>query len=344
MSSRSVPVGIYGAGAIALSTAALVASRGHRATLFSPSRRIVPGQNMIRSSGSIAGTFQADFAESAEGLCARNNVILIAAPAMAHKQACDALAPCLSDRHCVLVSAHLSFTADYLKQLLDRRAIHTRICAWSTTPVTARTMAPLEVRVNAIRRKLGFVALNQCQSDILLGLSGTLTGIPHTSLSNSLCSILENTNPILHLAMILGNFSQAERGETWCQRQNLTPRFARYIEQMDHERLQIAAQYDLAIPPISEQFGADPATPDGLYSAFQARAAERSVKGPPSLSTRYIDEDIPFGAYVLEWLGAQCGIETPALSAGISILSNLMDRDLRAENDILPELDSSQIG
>jgi hypothetical protein len=43
------------------------------------------------------------------------------------------------------------------------------------------------------------------------------------------------------MGIALGNMSRMERGEAWSQGQNVTPKIGRLLEELDRERLAIAA-------------------------------------------------------------------------------------------------------
>lgn len=321
-----------------MATAALIRSRNYPVTVFSPSIRLPLGNVELHAKGAVQGDFDVYSAHGVADLCSVSNVILVALPAMAHKTACEELSMRVGDEHAVIFNAHLSFVADYLQKLVKSRRAKTRIAAWTSTAATAREDGPQSVHIQSLRKQIDITVLGTGNKAEIIRQSEAITGIAHKQLRTTCEAVLSNTNPILHLGMILGNFTRAEMGEAWCQRRSITPSFARYIESMDRERLTIAAAFGCRLPSITEQYAQDGKVPESLFHVFQRLAGQRSVLGPTSLSTRYISEDIPFGIHVFESLGQQCGVETPNLSAGISIFCSLLGRDLRRENDIPTEI------
>jgi len=62
------------------------------------------------------------------------------------------------------------------------------------------------------------------------------------------------------------------------------------------------------------------------------------VKGPTTLDTRYVTEDVPFGLLPTIRLAALAGVSAPLHESGLKMMSALYARDFAAENDILPQL------
>jgi opine dehydrogenase len=67
-------------------------------------------------------------------------------------------------------------------------------------------------------------------------------------------------------------------------------------------------------------------------------AARPYVKGPSSLNTRFVTEDVPFGLCPLAVLGRIAGVPMPLHDSGIRIFSALYARNFEQDNDIVPKL------
>jgi opine dehydrogenase len=57
----------------------------------------------------------------------------------------------------------------------------------------------------------------------------------------------------------------------------------------------------------------------------------RGVKAQSSLDYRYFNEDVGYGLVFLQTLGEQVGVNTPMMSAMITLVSRLMNRDYLGE-------------
>ena len=53
-------------------------------------------------------------------------------------------------------------------------------------------------------------------------------------------------------------------------------------------------------------------------------------EGPFTLEARHLTEDIPYGLVTYESLGKMLGVDTPVISAIITMAEGLLDRDFRA--------------
>ena len=109
-------VGIAGAGAIALASAAWLHQAGHGAMLWSPGGK---GAQALRTQPLQAGGLHpcavaVEVAADAETLCRDADVLLIALPVNGHRRVMDALLPWLRDGQTVIVSSMASLSALYL--------------------------------------------------------------------------------------------------------------------------------------------------------------------------------------------------------------------------------------
>ena len=77
-----------------------------------------------------------------------------------------------------------------------------------------------------------------------------------------------------------------------------------------------------------------------ILSAVPLSLAQRptDVKGPTTLDSRYVTEDVPFGLVPTIRLAALAGVPVPLHESGVRLMSALYGRDFAAENDILPRI------
>jgi opine dehydrogenase len=137
----------------------------------------------------------------------------------------------------------------------------------------------------------------------------------------------------------LCNFTRIENAEAWANWSGLTPSVGRLIEALDAERLAVAAAYGATVRSVRDHFHLSFDVPHGpVGDAGAILAARDANRGPTSLTTRYITEDVPFGLVPTTVLAGIAGVAMPLHDAGIAIFSALYGRDFRAENDLLPAL------
>ena len=143
------------------------------------------------------------------------------------------------------------------------------------------------------------------------------------------------------MGIALCNLTRMERGETWSQGQNVTPKVGRLLEQLDQERLAIAAALGLDVRTMFQHFHLSFHVPLASISEMnqEMHAAGNGGQGPTSADSRYVLEDVPFGLVATAKLGRLAGKTAPLHESGIQIFSALYGRDFVAENDLLAALE-----
>ena len=342
-------VGIVGAGAIALGTAAVL---NNHAMLWSPSGRTLSSLEFLVTGAIPDTTFPCRMASSAQELVQENDIIILALPANGHKQVFDAIAPYLQEhRHHVIISSHSSLGALYLSKVC--RDIYSKtipITAWGTTIVTARQTGPQSVRVNTIRQSVDYCTIpgrsqddDDDDDDATMTHAALLFPSIHFEPRPGLLAIsLSNLNPQNHLGIALGNMSRMDQHELWYQSRNITPRIGQFLQDLDHERLAIANALGCwNVKTIFEHFSWSfhvPITESISDMNQKIHDAGNDVYGPNTADSRYVTEDVPFGLPLIILLGERVGRPAVLHRAGLDIMSSMYGRDFGAENDLLAAL------
>lgn len=336
-------VGIAGSGSIAFGTAALLSENGHLPMLWSPSGTglsgLTNGQTLV-AHGALETRFAPRIAESAQALAAANDILLIALPAYGHKAVMDALVPHIGTHHHIIISSHASFGAVYLAEALAARGIRVPITAWGTTVVTGRRRSETEVQVNTVRKMVDLCTVPDDASDAGMDLCVRLFGERFQPRDGLLAIALSNLNPQNHMGIALGNMTRMERGETWSQGQNVTPKVGRLLEELDLERLAIAKVLDLKVKTIFEHFHLSFHVPIASISEMnqQMHAQGNGGSGPTTADSRYVTEDVPYGLLPTVVLGKLTGRPAPLHDAGVRIFSAMYGTDFAHENELLNAL------
>ncbi|TAJ34103.1 NAD/NADP octopine/nopaline dehydrogenase family protein [Bosea sp. (in: a-proteobacteria)] len=336
-------VGILGAGGIAFGAAAYLHLNGHDPILWSPSgastRELVAG-TPLKASGAIDLSFRVRIASSVEEAVATSDVILVAMPGNAHRMAFEAIARIVRSGQPTIISSHLSFGALYLSRLIADRGIVAPIIAWGTTLTTGRKQAPTEVGVNSVRSKIDVATVPESEIDTGLALCTELFGDRFVRRNGLLAISLSNLNPQNHLAISLFNLTRMERGERWGQAENVTPAVGRVMEELDAERLAIAAEFGLSVRSIKEHYSLSYQLPIASIADMNADLHNRGRGGfgPATMQSRYVLEDAPFGLWPTILLGRLVGRPASLHEAGLAMLSAAYGRSLADENDLLPLL------
>ena len=345
--TTAVKTGIAGAGSIAFGTAALLSENGHDPMLWSPSgagtAQLSSGATLT-ATGAITCQLTPRIAQSAEDLCANNDVLLIAVPGYGHKTVFDALVPHIREGQHAIISSHASLGALYLMQRLAERGVSAPVTAWGTTVATGRRKSGTEVQVNTVRKLVDACTIPASATDEGLAICTQLFGDRFQLRDGLLAISLSNLNPQNHMGIALGNMTRMESGEIWSQGQNVTPNVGRLLEELDQERLAIAKVLGLEVRTIFEHFHLSFHVPVGSISEMnqQMHAQGNGGTGPTTADSRYVTEDVPYGLGLTVVLGELAGRPAALHEAGVRIFSAMYGRDFMAENELLNALDLSR--
>jgi opine dehydrogenase len=326
-------VAILGTGGIGLCAAAVLCEAGHSVVLWSPTGK--PPPSPLVSTGAVIGTFTPDVATDCAQALAGATAVLIAVPGYGHRAVIEAMAPHLQPGQVVLYSSHMSFGALYLQSLLRARGVECPIVAWGTTVVTGRRIGPAAAHVGNIRSRLDAAVLGDPAG---LEICRALFGDRFVARDGLLPIALSNLNPQNHLGIALCNLTRMEKGEAWKQNANITPAVARLMLALDAERLAIAAAFGITVRTLEQHFhlSFNIAQTDMATMAAELATRDSDPFGPATLQTRYVLEDMPFGIAPMLQLAAAAGVPAPLHAGGLAVMSALYGRDLAADNDLLP--------
>ena len=331
-------IGILGAGGIGLSSAAFLIDAGHEAALWSPRRTgsaPVAG-GYLESTGAVVGRYKPHLEPDLRSAVHDAEVVLVALPATARRAVFESLAPHLRDDQLVIVSAELSLGAHYLQRRLAAKAM---VMGWSTTVLTGRRSGPSRVNIGALRNAVAASVLPVEREDRALAVCEQLFGKRFTATS-SLGILVNNLNPQVHMANVLCNLTRIEKGEAWANYDGLTPAVARLIEDLDQERLGLAAAIGVEARSVEQHFRLSFDLPDTMSLAEMAAELHRLRGGPPgptNLSTRFITEDLPFGIVPLLRLASVASVDMPLHRAGLRLLDSLCGTEHASRNDLLAD-------
>lgn len=175
--------------------------------------------------------------------------------------------------------------------------------------------------------KLYFAAFPAKNTDRLYSIFKTI--YPQTvRFKNVLETGLNNGNPVTHAAACILNAGRIEyaKGEYYHYQEGITPSVARVIELVDRERLKICEA--LGFKQISTkqrilETGYSDNHDGNLYEIYTNSPAFRA-KGPESLQSRYVTEDVPYGLVPWYLIGQKLGLDLPVIRSIIELASALL--------------------
>jgi len=268
-----------------------------------------------------------DFAQAVAGA----DIIMIVAPATAHRQIAQSCAAHLTDGQIIFIHPGATGGAlEFSKLLRDQQCGQSITLAEAESLLYAcRSPKPGHTTIFGIKNELMVSALPATETPGVVKLLNTAFPQMYAG-KNVLATSLGNANAMMHPAPTLLNTSLIESGRDWLYYwDGITPSIGAFIEALDEERLAVASAFGLRIPGILEwykaHYGAESAT---LSETVKQNQAYAEVQGQQTLHTRYLLEDIPTGLVPMAALGKLAGVDVVRMDTVIKLGEFLTGRDL----------------
>lgn len=207
------------------------------------------------------------------------------------------------------------------------------IAEGESTAIDARITSPgtVEILFKNIRNALGF--LPTAKSDEGMVIASKLFDTYCDVRSNIVESALHNPNLVVHTVGTILSVSRIEyaNGNFWMYKEAFSPSVWNVIIGLDKEKNEVIESYGgkaMSYLDAAHWRNYKDLTIDSKKS-FESYAKTGGPKGPSSINTRYLNEDVPNGLVLLETLGNMVGKKTPIASSLITIASVLLNKDFR---------------
>jgi len=349
-------IAILGGGNGAHACAAHLALKGHQVNMFELPQfesniEAVIERGGIEISGSVISGFAklnkvtTNIAEAIDDV----ELIMQVVPAFGHRKFAETCIPYLKDGQYVVLNPGNGSSLEWYKILKDSAVKKdVKIAETHSLTYACRLQNPGHVQVNHACPKVWFAAMPSKDTSEMLALFKELYPSA-VAAKNVLEAFFLNGNPIHHPTGTILNAGRIEyvyghlQGnlyktgtDFYMYREGLTPSVVRVAEALDEERLAICRALDLSEITTIEKLYEDgfSVTPDGkpypnLYEAYHSEVfcGPHASKGPTSLKSRYITEDIPYGLVTWASIGEMLGIKTPTMHALIHLASILNKTD-----------------
>ncbi len=268
------------------------------------------------------------------------DLIIVAAPAVAHEYLANGIAEHLQDGQRVLLNPGHTGGSLHFANTLRRAGATAKIRLAETVTLTYICRMPEPARVEIYRRttRLRCAAfpgsdtaelvneLQEIYPDIIAARTVLETGF-------------SNINAIMHPAGMLGNAGWIEKtgGDFLYYREGITPAIAAWIEAVDKERLEIVKHLGLEprrFVDIFYQAGltSEEAHASGsVFRAINESAPNFKIKAPATLDHRYMHEDVGYGLVPMSEIGRMLDVKTPVMDALITLASAAIGIDYRTQ-------------
>ncbi|HEY9075971.1 MAG TPA: NAD/NADP octopine/nopaline dehydrogenase family protein [Anaerolineaceae bacterium] len=250
-------------------------------------------------------------------------IVMVVVPSSAHADIARLAAPYLKDHHIIVLNPGRTLGALEFERVIRQNGCTTRpiIAETETLIYASRSDGPAQARIFSIKETVPLAALPASRTpEVLAALHPAYpqfidgTSILHTGMNNM--------GAIFHPALTLLNAGRIEstRGEFQFYIDGVTPSVARVLEELDRERVTVAAALGIRARTAKEWLKmAYDATGDDLYEAIHNQPGYYGIKAPAILNHRYITEDIPMSLVPIASLGQQFGVSVRGIDAIIRL-------------------------
>ncbi len=311
-------VSIIGSGSTALAAAAFLKLKQVPVTVYvrREKKRTVWNENPVQVHGQIDSALYVPISSTMEEAVRFGDILLVCTRANDHETVTAELAPYIKEGQCLLflngcwgaVKAYRYFQKTYGQ-------IPLTIAETANMPFIATLSKDfLTLDFKAMKEEIGYSCIEE---------EGNLSELLHllapkvSRVSSPASTSLSATNPLIHVTQCLFNITRIENGEDFSFfGAPMTPRIARFIEDCDKERIAIGKALGLELSSLLDvlnSFWGSRATT--LHEALTQNPSYQTVKGPVTLESRYLTEDLPCGLTSLMDLADMMHVKAPHICA-----------------------------
>ena len=345
-------IAVLGAGNGGCAAAADLTLRGYEVRLFSRSESTIAklakrGEIELIEAGKKRSAAPYFMSPHLPPVVQGVDLIVVAAPSVAHEYLARSLAGYLTDGQRILLNpGHTGGSLHFLNLLrtLGCRA-DIQLCETVTLTYICRMAEPGKVEVYRRTTNLRCAAFPaKYTANLVNEIQAVFPNI--VAAENVLETGFSNINAIMHPAGMLGNAGWIEKtgGDFLWYREGVTPAIGAWIDAVDGERMAIVSSLGLKplrFVDIFYQAGLTTAAARDSGSAYQAiheSEPNMTIKSPPSLDHRYIREDIGYGLVPMAEIGTLMGVRAPVMDALITLASKALGTEFRAEGLTLEKM------
>ena len=225
----------------------------------------------------------------------------------------------------------------YLGSLYFRDALGENvdyIAEGESTAYDARIVEDGHVKVlfKNVRNAIGIL---KGRSDEILPIMQSLVETYQYVRKNIVDSALHNPNLIVHTVGTIVSAARIEysHGEFWMYKESFTPSIWNIIRKLDDEKMCVLEKFGCERIPYVEacKFRNCEDLSVDAYEVFRSYAETGGPKGPMTVQSRYILEDVPMGLGLLKRLGSRVGVPTPMSEALITMAGALVGHNFECE-------------
>ena len=133
-----------------------------------------------------------------------------------------------------------------------------------------------------------------------------------------------NPNIIIHPAGMVANagWIESTQGNFYYYIDGHSPSVSRLIEAVDKERVALCKAMGIWTLPFLDFYskaGYTTVADKGVFVAFQNSPPNKTLRAPPSLNHRYLDEDVGYGMVPISYIAKMAGSKVPTIDSIIQL-------------------------
>ena len=327
---------VCGGGHQGLAMAAYLALNGEKVTLWNRTLEHieeVKKNRIIYCTGVIEGIAVIEKAsEKIEEVI--SDYILVTVPSTAYADIAKEIAPYVNKNTIIILNPGRTFGAIQFAEELKKNNVMElpQIAETQTIVYTCRRKGNNEVTIFAMKNDVKIAGLANCRMDIVMQRMPRSLKKYLSVESNIVRTSLANVGMILHCAPVLMNIGWIENSKVVFKYyyDGISQTVAKYIEEMDGERLNVAEKMGYPVESVKEWMKRTyNVTGNNLYECIKNNYAYKEIDAPPSLESRYILEDVPNGLVPIEYVGEKLMVPTPKITNIIDLANAVYETDFR---------------
>lgn len=327
---------VIGGGNGGQSAAGHLGMLGYRVRLydiFGESVAAINNQGGIKVGGVLDGFGPVEFATTDMGkaVCGAE-IVMVVAPAIAHRDIADRLAPHLAAGQIVFIHpgatlGALEFNQAFMEHGLAKGTV--TLCEAQSLLYATRLVRHGEVSIKGIKKSLAVGVLPASRTVETVAVLTEAFPEIHAA-KNVLETSLTNLNAVMHPTPSLLNASLIESKWDWkYYLDGITPTIGALIERLDQERVAIGKAVGLQLPSAlqmyKDMYGVEAPT---LSETVRLNPAYAEIAGQKRIDTRYVLEDIPTGLVPMIAIGEMFGVPCEIMKTVCRLGNLLLDREL----------------
>ncbi len=341
-------IAILGAGNGGSAVAADLSLGGHKVTLIktTPQLRSPHFDHLMATGGRITLWEKGDFREThiahvttdLEQL-AEAELVIVYIQTNYHEALIQRMLAHLRPGQIVLLNPGYLSTAYFLKHGMPAGLT---VVEAESSFIDCRIMEPgvIKAGFRNVRNPLGVYPLARLEAT---KAKLSQVGFPFTYLSSVVEAALHNPNLIVHTVGAIMSIPRIEKtGGDYCMYHEVfTPSVWKLLEALDGEKMNVLEKLGFERMSYAQACRFRNSADLSLHAkaVFEAYAAMPTrAKGPVTVDSRYITEDVPQGLVLLETLAESLSVPTPICTALIDIAGAALGRNFRPEGRTLDNL------